>query len=586
MRKVLKIYQFGPFRLDPAERRLVRGGTAIPLTPKAFDLLVALVENAGHLMKKSELLERLWPGVYVEEVNLAQNVSAIRRVLGGESKQSFIQTVAGIGYRFSSPVEAIGSAPDAGSARQHRLIVLPFRLLKADEETSFLAFSLPDALTGSLSGLDSMLVRSSLVAAHFGDYPPDLGRIAKEAAVDLVLTGTLLRAGGQLRVSVELADASAGTVMWSHTEQAALGDLFSLQDRIVERIITLLELRLTARERQMLKHDAPANAKAYEFFLRGNQVAHGARGYANAETWHIARDLYLQSVADDPLFAPAWAALGRVYRMIAKYTGEDASTYMRRAESAIARAFELNPDQNTAHLLQAQIETDLGRAADAMVRLVGRLRQNGRSPETFAGLCHACRYCGLMDESLAADERALELDATLVTSVVHTHFVMGHDERVVELVQPTGYGYAGLISLIRLGRRGEAIDAANRLERAAPAPFRALVKSARELVEGDLAESARSLDEVAERWSDPEALFYAGRHLAQLAERERSLKALAAAVTAGYFGLAAGHGDRWFDSVRPHPEFARLVEQSLEGQSAARAAFRSANGNGLLNLES
>jgi tetratricopeptide (TPR) repeat protein len=397
--------------------------------------------------------------------------------------------------------------------------------------------------------------------------------------VDLVLSGTLLRAADQVRVTLELADASAGTVMWSHSEQAALGDLFKLQDRLVERIIRLLELRLTLREQERLRRDTPSHAKAYEFYLRANQIAHNARAYTNAQIWHIARDLYLQSVADDAGFAPAWAALGRVYRMMAKYTAEETDANFRRAEAAISKALELNPDQPSAHMLLAQLETDVGRGRDAVVRLLGRAQLNPRDPEPFAGLCYACRYCGLLDESLAADRRVRELDAGVVTSVVHTHFVLGNDKRVVELLEriPGGYGYVGLVALVRIGRADEALEAASRIDRMAPAGFRAFVGSVRALVEGRRAESTEAMDEVVRGILDPEAFFYAARQFAYLGESERALRALAGAVRGGYFALWRGQHDAWFDAIRGDAVFARLVEESRAGHDAALAAFRQAN---------
>src|SRR5476651_965148 len=109
-------------------------------------------------------------------------------------------------------------------------------MLKPDADLEFLTFSLPDALTASLSAIDAVIVRSSLVAARFASDTPDLHRIAREAQVDLVVSGTLLRAGGELRVSAQLSDASAGTLIWSQTEQAPVDDLFRLQDSLVERI--------------------------------------------------------------------------------------------------------------------------------------------------------------------------------------------------------------------------------------------------------------------------------------------------------------------------------------------------------------
>ena len=88
------LYEFGPFRLDPAERSLLRDGKPVPLTPKAFELLVLLVENRGHLLKKDELIERVWPNTFVEEANLAQNVSALRRALDDKNGGAqYIETV-------------------------------------------------------------------------------------------------------------------------------------------------------------------------------------------------------------------------------------------------------------------------------------------------------------------------------------------------------------------------------------------------------------------------------------------------------------------------------------------------------------
>lgn len=118
-------------------------------------------------------------------------------------------------------------------------------MLRADAETDFLAFSLPDALTASLSGLDTLVMRSSLVAGRFAGAAPDVQRIAREAQVDLVVSGTLMRVGNQLHVAAQLADAAAGTLIWSHTEQTSIVDLFRLQDALVDRITASLSRPLT-----------------------------------------------------------------------------------------------------------------------------------------------------------------------------------------------------------------------------------------------------------------------------------------------------------------------------------------------------
>jgi TolB-like protein/DNA-binding winged helix-turn-helix (wHTH) protein/Flp pilus assembly protein TadD len=110
------IYEFGPFRLDEEEHLLLRDGEAVPLTPKAFDLLIALVERHGRLLEKEELLKKVWPGTFVEEANLASNISQLRKALGdGENGQRYIETAPKRGYRFVASVREIvgeGAGPD------------------------------------------------------------------------------------------------------------------------------------------------------------------------------------------------------------------------------------------------------------------------------------------------------------------------------------------------------------------------------------------------------------------------------------------------------------------------------------------
>jgi Tol biopolymer transport system component/DNA-binding winged helix-turn-helix (wHTH) protein len=106
--QIKHIYEFGHFRLDAAERLLLRDGETVPLTPKAFDLLHALVEGHGRLLEKEELLKKVWPDTFVEEANLASNISQLRKALGdGENGQRFIETAPKRGYRFVASVNKV-----------------------------------------------------------------------------------------------------------------------------------------------------------------------------------------------------------------------------------------------------------------------------------------------------------------------------------------------------------------------------------------------------------------------------------------------------------------------------------------------
>ena len=100
-----QVFTFGEFTLAPRERLFLRGQQPVPLTPKAFDLLVALVRRSGHLVTKDDLLREVWPGTFVEEVNLTVHISGLRKALDrGAKGASMIETVPTHGYRFVAPV--------------------------------------------------------------------------------------------------------------------------------------------------------------------------------------------------------------------------------------------------------------------------------------------------------------------------------------------------------------------------------------------------------------------------------------------------------------------------------------------------
>jgi DNA-binding winged helix-turn-helix (wHTH) protein len=581
------IYEFGPFRLEPAERRLARDGQAVPLTPKAFDLLVFMVEHAARLLKKEELLEHLWPGVFVEEVNLAQNISAIRRALG-EGRDTYIQTVAGAGYRFVAAVrqssEPVAPAAAARSSEapvepRKRLLVLPFRMLKPDRDLDFLGFSLPDALTAELSAIDSLIVRSSLVAAKFGGDAPDLSRIAREAEVDYVVSGTILRAGDEMRVSAQLSDAVAGTLLWSHTAQSPIDDLFQLQDALTGRIAGSLSKPLTAHEQRRLRHDVPATPKAYELYLRGNQLS----PFIFARDRSIAaRDLYLQSLDADPAYAPTWARLARTYRLLGKYGADDTAANMQRADDALRQALRLNPDLTMAHSLFAQIEVDRGEAPVAMVRLLARLQHRGPNAELYAGLVHACRFCGLFDESIAAHQRAVALDAATQTGVMHTYFVLRRWEDVVA-VSGSVRGYVLALSLAELGRRDEALAVFADLEKRGT--LHDFMLAGRELIAGRSSESAAAMTRALVTLTDPESLYYGGRQFAHLGHNATALDLLERSVDGGYYGVEPLMHDPWLDSLRSESRFEKVVVRARERQASALATFNASGGPQLLGMK-
>src|SRR5262249_47095911 len=192
----------------------------------------------------------------------------------------------------------------------------PFRVLRPDPETDFLAFSLPDAIATSLSGLGSLVVRSSATAARFAGDAPDLKTLATEADVDRVVLGTLLRAGDQVRATAKPGEAPGGTLPTAPTGQASLGDLFRLQDDIARRVVEALSLPLTGPSGVSPVPDAPHHARAYELYLRANELGRTYEGLQKA------RHRYERCLELDSTFAPAWAFLGSRRRGICKSIDE------------------------------------------------------------------------------------------------------------------------------------------------------------------------------------------------------------------------------------------------------------------------
>jgi TolB-like protein/tetratricopeptide (TPR) repeat protein len=461
------------------------------------------------------------------------------------------------------------------------LVVLPFRVLRPDAETDFLSFSLPDAIASSLAGLRSLGVRSTAGAARFATAEIDFARIASEAHVDLVMTGTLVRAGDAIRVTTQLVGAPGGEVLWSHTAHATLRDVFQLQDEVVQRIVSSLSLPLTGREQQLLRHDVPASPTAYEFYLRANQVQQQAT-LASLDAANLAKDLYLQSVESDPQYAPAWANLGRCYRVLGKSGGESAEEYLQRAESCLQRALALNPQLASVTRAYAQLESDTGRSKDALVRLLTAVRTNDRDPELWAGLVHACRYCGLLPASIAAHDRARQLDPAIATSVRHTYWLLGDPEKALKS-KGAGRFYFEAMVLASIGQTDEALEYLREMERMnRPELMQNFVGSLRLLLEGKRAESLAASEFCIRHFPDPEAVFYMARQLVQLGESRRAFEVLNDIVDRGFYVSHGLSNDPWLAPLRSLPAWEELMQRTRSLEQDAALAFTQLGGSELM----
>jgi len=464
-----------------------------------------------------------------------------------------------------------------------RIVVLPFRVLRPDPETDFLAFSLADAISTSLSGISSLIVRSSAVAARFAKEAPDLKALAADADVDRVVIGALLRAGDQLRASVQLVEAPEGTLLSSYTVQSSLGDLFGLQDHISSRVAEALSQPLGGTTNTPPPTpDAPGDPRAYELYLRGNELARTYEGLARA------RDVYQRCLMLDPNFAPAWAQLGRCYRVIGKYVegSDDSET---KAEDAFRRALALNPRLTIAHRFYAQLEADMGHADRALMRLLEQANRRGNDPELFSGLVHACRYCGLFDQSIAAHAESRRLDPNVPTGLEQTLLLSGDIDRLMDIELPLIVAGADdgikVIGLGLAGRRDEARRRLNDMRQPSRiAAFQAWIdylefwldRRAEEMVE------RLSIFRTLKIQDDPEAIFQEGWLLCDIGEHDRGMPYLRRAIDKGYFVAPTLSSRPQFDALRGRPDFEALLADAEAGRQRVLAAFREAGGERLL----
>ncbi len=461
-----------------------------------------------------------------------------------------------------------------------RLIALPFRVLKKDEETDFLADSLPDAISSALAGIDHLIIRSSLLAPRV-DVGVDPKRIATELGVDAILTGSLMRVGDQIRLACQLIEAPSGTVKWSGTKTSSLNDLFRIQDELSEQIVHSLMLPLSDRERQSVHRDVPASAGAYEYYLRANQIT----GIRNMDNMRLARELYLQCLREDPNYAPAWARLGRVIRFIEKF-GEGSDRELTAADDAYRKAFCINPDLAIAHNLYTPVECDQGRADQAILRLLKRARFLRNDPDLFVGLVQACRYCDNLQASVAAHLRVQQIDPYAPSSVAHTYFMLGEYQKTLDHYGKAGY-YLDCAALAALGDRETALRRLRARDQAqgATGVIQPLMQSLGAYLEGNFEACLETIEATVPLVArDPESLFYMGRQLVLIGQTERALDVLSTVVEKGFLCGSALVGDSCFTALRASPRYSEILQLAIRRREQAHAAFLAAAGNELLNM--
>ena len=384
--------RFCGYRLDTVTRRLeAPDGSDVPLSGRAYEVLAYLVANRPRVVGKDELLAAVWPGRVVEENNLSQAISSLRRALGAErGRHRFILTVPGRGYGFVAeidepstdpvvPREVLQEPPMTSARRRVRLgvvailavalsvlavslwlvrsaplpvahdasatlAVLPFRALDKEPRDEMLELGIAETVIARLSRTEELRVLSlgsiqALVGQSFD--PVNTGA---ELGASFVLDGHFQRSGDSIRITARLLALPAGTAVWSGTFDEASTRVFDVQDTIASSVMTALSTRYAILGKTSPCHGS--DPEAYRAYLRGRFLLNRP----DPRTIDTALASFVEAVDRDPACARAWAGIAAVRRTAVMVADRDPRVEFPLSDAAIDRALALDPDSVEAHV--------------------------------------------------------------------------------------------------------------------------------------------------------------------------------------------------------------------------------------------
>ncbi len=491
-----QIYEFGDFRVDSVKRLLIKGGDEqIPLTPKVFETLLYLVENSGKVIEKDELMAAIWTDTIVEENNLSQNISILRRVLGEKrGEHRFIATIPGRGFKFVATVQKM-SEPSAVAGglnaadiqpqidkhehglktedqkpktkNQNRKIfaflavilliavgaavylwrnsnrsvsvsaiktiaVLPFKPLVAENRDEALEMGMADTLIARLGNNREIIVRPLSSVRKFGNLEQDAQSAGRELGVESVLDGNIQRIQDKIRVNVRLIGTANGATLWSGTFDEKFTDIFVVQDAISQKVAAALALRLSNDEKKYLNNRGTENVEAYRFYLQG-------RYHAFKSTSPEIRqgiEFYKQAIDGDPLYALAYAGMAQAYAALPITSDVPPNEAFPQAKAAAQRALEIDANLAEAHIILGTVEFWFDwdwKGSEAELKKAIAIDPNNSDAHRYYGVL--LTVLGRGDEALAEIELARQLDPlSLIVNALKAQafFYAGRDAEAID----------------------------------------------------------------------------------------------------------------------------------------------------------
>ncbi len=405
---VSQVYEFDDFRLDASARLLLRAGRPVPLTPRVFDTLLYLVQHRGRVLEKDELMREIWPDAIVEENNLNQNISTLRRLFGeSRGDNRFIVTVPGHGYRFAAEVRARTQSNSEVNAQDKTIAVLPFANMSADPENEYFCDGLAEELSNALAKVEGLKVTARTSAFAFKGTNKRVGEIADLLGVSTILEGSVRKSGNHLRITVQLINASDGYHLWSERYEREMRDIFDVQDEITVSVVSALKMRLLGRHQTLVLKRYTANTQAYNFYLKGRYFWFKS----TPQEFHKCLPYFERAVDADPQYALGYFGLASYYGFASSWGLMPPQEGWPQMEAATIKALSLDDTLPEVHHGLAALKWVYYRdwpAAEMAFQRAIQLNPNIAVIHSHYSIFLS--IVGRFDQSIAEGKTALELD--------------------------------------------------------------------------------------------------------------------------------------------------------------------------------
>jgi TolB-like protein/Tfp pilus assembly protein PilF len=307
-----RFYEFGRFRLDPTGRVLYLEDRALLLPPKAADTLLFLVQNAGNVVEKQDLLKNVWQDAFVEEGSLTRTISILRKFLECDAHgKEFISTIPKRGYRFAARVEGLPSLSARAPAAKIMLAVLPFENMSGQKSQEYFSDGLTEEMITQLGRMNperlGVIARTS--AMQYKNGTKTAQQIGQELQVSHILEGSVRRAAGRVRITAQLIQVSDQTHLWAESYERGASDILALQSEVAQAIARQIQIKLMPQAWQRLAASGSVSAQAYEAYLKGRYLWN----QRTPQTLQKSIKFFEKAIQIDPAYATAYAGMADSY---------------------------------------------------------------------------------------------------------------------------------------------------------------------------------------------------------------------------------------------------------------------------------